>query len=206
MPTTLRLKQMEEKDDFEESMARRQPRPNPFGFQIPLTREEILADDKKKQALLDKQRHNLTNLMARNRGLLKTERRHESTPVINGYKMLKNTPNPGNVEVDPLAKVKALQQELNSVMQKGKFQMPAIPERDQVAFNLGSQAELKKRELKANQKQSIKQVSDSSRSSLAVSSPFGSIRSSSMSDAGKQLLSSVVRKSVERNQVKRSMF
>ena len=46
--------------------------------------------------------------MAKNRGLLKTERRLDATPVINGYKMLKNTPRTGVADDDPLAKVKAL--------------------------------------------------------------------------------------------------
>ena len=63
---------------------------NKFDFSVPLTKEEIQqAQDKK-----DKTQLNLGELIAKNKGLVSKHfnANPDETPMINGYKMLKETP------------------------------------------------------------------------------------------------------------------
>ena len=63
---------------------------NKFDFTVPITKEEILEAQKKKE----RQELNLGELIAKNKGLVsKTFNAPvDETPMINGYKMIKETP------------------------------------------------------------------------------------------------------------------
>ena len=58
---------------------------------MPLTREEILADDRRKEQQAERDSFSLSNLLSKKQGWNQDLVR-DGTPVINGYKMLKSTP------------------------------------------------------------------------------------------------------------------
>ena len=66
---------------------------NTFDFNVPLTKEEIQAAQVAKEK---NQRFDLGKLMAKNRGVSGIQGPYDGsvddTPMINGYKMLKDTP------------------------------------------------------------------------------------------------------------------
>ena len=77
---------------------------NNFDFSVPLTKEEIQAAQLGKEK---KEKFDLGGLLARNQGLT-GEPLHapDSTPIINGYKMLKETPQVRKSDDDSLFKSK----------------------------------------------------------------------------------------------------
>lgn len=138
-------------DEEEFADAPKKPKYNPYGFNIPLTRDEIIRASEKKAREAEKTKHSLDFLMA-NRGKANiASYGHEPTPVISGYKMIKRTPVIDRADEDPFLKVKAVSEELDALI--GKYRLPKQSERDEIGFNLGCQYELKKREQKAKEKE-----------------------------------------------------
>ena len=90
IPTHYRLQQLADEENAEHAV--RQPRPNPFGFTVPLTREEILADDQRRAQQAERDSLSLNTLLSKKQGLWRAAPACGQTPVINGYKMLKGTP------------------------------------------------------------------------------------------------------------------
>jgi hypothetical protein len=87
----------------------------------------------------------LGELIAKNKGLIPkaSGSNIEATPVINGYKMLKDSPSRDDVTSQLSS--------LTSSRGSG-FKLPSTPTREELGHRIANQAMIRKREHKANQK------------------------------------------------------
>ena len=96
---------------------------NNFDFSVPLTKEEIQAAQLGKEK---KEKFDLGGLLARNQGLVPHaggQQAPDSTPIINGYKMLKET---------PLVLGKNSKEEDPALFKSKGFRLPQTPSREEL--------------------------------------------------------------------------
>lgn len=109
---------------------------NNFDFSVPLTKEEIQAAQLGKEK---RERFDLGGLLARNQGLIGAHMQGvDETPVINGYKMLKDTPLVTKPGAD--SKLDALLANRNSALSDKQFKLPFTPTREELGHKIANEA------------------------------------------------------------------
>jgi len=112
-----------------------------------LTKEEIEAH---KLGRDKQERFDLGGLLARNQGLSNEPiNAPETTPMINGYKMLKETPMIRKSDEDSSINSSFA---FGSQSNSSKFKLPVTPLREELGHKIANEAQIRKREQKAKDK------------------------------------------------------
>ena len=110
--------------------------------------------------------------MAQNRGLSSSsELNVEQTPMINGYKMLKDTPQ--------------IERNEDSFITNrfNKFKLPGTPSREELGHKIANETQMRKRDQKAKEKQNhyskigLKMRAQDSEGNLTADAAFGRLKS-----------------------------
>ena len=110
-------------------------------FNVPLTKAEIQAASLEREK---REKFDLGGLLARNRGLVQEPiSREDATPVVNGYKMIKDTP----VRVGLVNDVFFGSNKRRSEESQGsRYSLPVNPLREELGHKIANEAELRKRD------------------------------------------------------------